>query len=516
MACFRVLNYSSNRKMKRSLWSAGWIVFLTVLCTGAFAQDSLSTESEIVIAPDDPFAERLDAQLQSLLHQSNFLNSDSSCLNIYGYAADEIPEFSEEVFRERVHQLDLQTPMELRYDDNIQAFINLYVNKRRELSSRVLGLSELYFPMIEEMLDRFDIPLEMKYLAIVESALNPTARSRAGAKGLWQFMYATGKMYDLKVSSYEDDRFDPYASTVAACRYLKFLHGIYGDWNMVLAAYNSGPGNVNKAIRRSGGKKDYWSVRPFLPRETRGYVPAFIAVNYMMAYHKEHNLYPLSPGCAYYETDTVHIRERVNFDQIAAYTGVSPELLSSLNPMYIKQVIPARSESPRVLRLPAETVGIFIANEDSIFNHYPKGEAAAMVAEEVTEYHRVRSGEFLGSIANRYGVRVQQLMEWNGLRNTNIYPGQNLVVYRTVSSNREVVQTDDKKPSVTEQAAVSKPAPTESTGEYRYHIVQRGDTLWDIAKKYEGVTVTQLKQLNNELNFNRLKPGQKIKIGYAG
>lgn len=469
----------------------------------------------LYIAPDDPILERIDAQWQSMNHQAWFVHSDTACLNIYGYEASDIPKVSDEEMRVRVRLMDEETVMEMRYDSHIRGFIELYVTKKRELSSRVLGLSELYYPMIEEMLDRFEIPQEMKHLAVVESALNPTARSRAGAKGLWQFMYGTGKMFDLKVNSFEDDRFDPLQSTVAACRYLRHLHDLYGDWNLVLAAYNSGPGNVNKAIRRSGGKRDYWAIRNYLPRETRGYVPAFIAVNYMMTYHQEHNLYPLYNACAYYETDTVHVRQRLTFDQVSAYTDVDAALIASLNPMYLRFVIPAQPDAPKVLRLPSEAIGVFLANEDSIYNHQPDP-TTPMLAQEVTEYHRVRSGEFLGSIANRYGVKVNDLMEWNGLRNTNIYPGQNLVVHRTVSPASSA-STTGSTPTVTQQTQKpAQPAVVTDEGAYRYHVVRSGDTLWDIAKLYDGVTVTQLKQLNSGLNFNRLKPGQKIKIGQAG
>jgi membrane-bound lytic murein transglycosylase D len=492
------------------------ITFLVV--ADAYSQDSTATAADslrIVIADDDPMVAEIDAHFQALLNSTFVCNTDTACLNIYGYQATEIPVFTNEEFRQRLHDLDLQTPMDLRYNADVQAFINLYVNRRRELSSRVLGMSELYYPMIEEMLDKFGIPLEMKHLAIVESALNPTANSRAGAKGLWQFMYATGKMFDLKVTSYEDLRFDPYQSTIAACRYLNSLYGIYGDWNLVLAAYNSGPGNVNKAIRRSGGKKDYWSIRPYLPRETRGYVPAFIAVNYMMNYHQDHNLYPVKPHIVYHETDTLHLNERLSFAQISAYTGVDVEGLEFLNPVYKKHIVPASADEPRVLRLPVNKIGVFIANQDSIKTYTPDPLRDGMpVIEEVTEYHRVRNGEFLGSIANRYGVKVRDLMEWNNLRNTNIYPGQSLVLHRTITKGGE-------EPAKAAQQTASQPATTQTTkapedGKFRYHVVQTGDTLWDIANKYEGVTVNKLKELNGELNFNRLKPGQKIKIEVIG
>jgi membrane-bound lytic murein transglycosylase D len=469
----------------------------------------------VVITPDDPIIAAMDAMLHNTIFEAVVQNSDTACLNLYGFTCDEIPKYSKEVYAARIDAINKKTPLELRYNEHTQAFIDLYVNRKRELSSKVLGLSELYFPMIEEMLDKFGIPLEMKYLAIVESALNPQANSKAGAKGLWQFMYPTGKMYHLNVTSYEDMRFDPYASTIAACRYLKFLHGLYGDWNLALAAYNSGPGNVNKAIRRAGGSKDYWTVRKFLPKETASYVPAFIAVNYMMEYHKEHNIYPIRPALIYVETDTLHLKDRYTFDQITAYTGVSAEQLAILNPVYKRDIIPADADNPRVLRLPNQAIGLFLANQDSIKNHKPllaPGVLAEIIepVEEIVTHHVVKNGEFLGSIANKYNVSVSQIMEWNNLRNTNINPGQRLTVHRPAKSASPTAKT--AAPATTPIATTT----ASSSGKYRYHTVVAGDTLWDIANKYQGVTVNQLKDLNRDININQLKPGQKIKIEIIG
>lgn len=498
------------------------ILFLSLSMSAQTAEPDSAAQQEVIIIDDDPIVVEMDAQYRALLDDAYFCNTDTSCLNIYGFDAQEVPTFPDSVFQERLAKLDALTPIDLRYTDHVQAFINLYVNKRRDVSSRVLGMADLYYPMIEEMLDKFDIPLEMKHLAVVESALNPQAVSRAGAKGLWQFMYATGKMFDLQVSSYEDDRFDPLEATIAACQYLRSLHNIYNDWHLVLAAYNSGPGNVNKAIRRSGGHRDYWKIRRYLPRETRGYVPAFIAVNYMMNYNREHNLYPIKPKFSYHQTDTVHVYERQTFDQVKAYTQVETEWLEMLNPKYKKHIIPAQPDKPRVLRLPSEAIGVYLANLDSVHNYTPDpAKSGEPFVEEVTEHHRVRSGEFLGSIADRYGIKVRDLMEWNGLRNTNIYPGQNLVVYRTITHKPKSTPTGADDASKTVTAQTNKPAQTNQTSassksNYRYHTIQNGDTLWDIAKKYQGVTVNELKRLNNGLNFNRLKPGQKIKIQPIG
>jgi membrane-bound lytic murein transglycosylase D len=499
------------------------VLILPFLSMANYHDDTLKVSRDTVvvnIAPDNPIIAAMDSMLHRTIFEAVTQNSDTACLNLYGFACDENPVYSKEVYAARIEALNKLTPLDLRYNEHVQAFINLYVNRKRELSSKVLGLSEVYFPMIEEMLDKFGIPLEMKYLAIVESALNPQANSRAGAKGLWQFMYATGKMYHLNVTSYEDIRFDPYASTIAACRYLKFLHGLYGDWNLALAAYNSGPGNVNKAIRRAGGVKDYWVVRKFLPQETSSYVPAFIAVNYMMNYHKEHNLYPIRPALMYIETDTLHIKDRLTFEQITAYTGVNTEQLQFLNPVYKRNIIPADAENPRVLRLPNTAIGVFLANQNDIKIHVPFYAEDTLTVEPpkpVLEQHIVRNGEYLGHIANKYKVSVAQIVEWNHLKSTNIQPGQKLVIQKpgiTLSSAAAVKQ-DATSDSSTEKEPPVKASVKEPAG-FRYHTVVAGDTLWEIANKYQGVTINQLKELNKEININRLRPGQKIKIEVIG
>ncbi len=279
----------------------------------------------------------LDSLYRIRYFSDSILLTDSSILNQYGYAANEVPQFADSIYSQRIADLNRETPIELTYNKHVKSFIELYANRKRELTSRVLGLSYVYYPMFEELLDRYDIPLEMKHLAVVESALNPTAGSHMGAKGLWQFMYGTGKVYDLKVSSLVDDRYDTYKSTEAACQHMLDLHAIYGDWLLVLAAYNSGAGNVNRAIRRAGGTKNYWAIWPFLPRETRGYVPAFIAVNYVMNYASEHNIYPAHPGMVMHGTDTVTVREVLAFDQLHEMMGIPLEDLKFFNPQFKKR-----------------------------------------------------------------------------------------------------------------------------------------------------------------------------------
>lgn len=446
-------------------------------------------------------------QLDSLT-AVKFLNkytfeSDPEKLNIYGYDAKEVPLFNDSVYELRIEVLNVQTPIELVYNKHVKAFINLYAKKGRNQTSRMLGLKEIYFPLFEEVLDKYDMPLELKYLAIVESALNPTAGSWAGAKGLWQFMYGTGKMYGLTSNSLVDDRFDPYKATDAAARHLKDLYEIYGTWELALAAYNSGPGNVNRAIRRAGGVKDYWAVWPFLPRETRGYVPAFIAVNYVFNYATEHNIYPTDPGILYYGIDSVTVREVLSFDQISEFMHIDKEDLDFLNPAYKEGILPATDGKTYILRLPREKVGYFIDHEDSLYNFKSeKGiERDKLLAQikkaKERSIHIVRSGENLGLIARKYHTSVGKIKAWNGMKSTRIYPGQKLIVYSPGSA-----------PSKSSKSTKSSSSYAKSTD--GYHTVRSGENLGLIAKKY-GISVTKLKSWNG-LSNNMIKPGQKLKV----
>lgn len=331
----------------------------------------------------------------------------------------------------QIQNLNELTPMEFLYTKDVASFIQLYSVRKRRLTEKTMGLADLYFPIFEEMLDRYEIPAELKYLPIVESGMNPKARSRVGATGLWQFMYRTGRSYGLDVNSYIDERRDPYLATEAACRYLKFLHNIYDDWSLALAAYNAGPGNVNKAIRRSGGKKSYWEIRRYLPRETRSYVPAFIAVNYVFAYPEDYNLIKNPVKIEYSYTDTVHVNQRVIFEYLSAYTGVDKDMLGFLNPMYRRQVIPKNTEESYAIVLPKERIPVFIINADSIYAKSAIENPELEVPEQNQNmvYYKVRSGDVLGTIANRYGVRVSDIQEWNNLRGTRINVGQKLIIY---------------------------------------------------------------------------------------
>lgn len=455
----------------------------------------------MALPADDPVMARLDdlAALHWIKHSA--FSTDTSSHNVHGFPPDHVPAWSEEVMAQRVAVLDASTPFSLVYNRVVQSYIDLYVVRKREMSSRMLGLAELYFPVFEEHLDRNGIPLEMKYLAVVESALNPAARSRAGAVGLWQFMLPTGKLYGLKADSYIDERHDVYKSTEAACRYLNYLHRIYDDWELALAAYNCGPGNVNKAIRRAGGEKDYWKIYDYLPRETRGYVPAFIAVNYLFAHHAEHNLYPIAPTYCAYEVDTVQVCFPLDLSAIAVLTGGTVQELRELNPTFKLGIVPD-VQQPVSVYLPKDAVAAYIGHEEALrYSYYaanpsepapvaPKTESAA---DQSAKRHTVKRGESLGSIAKRYGVGIGELKKLNGLRSDMIRLGQKLIIRKGAPASERTAQA----------------APGTDAGDF--YVVQSGDTLWSIAQRHPGVSVDELRRINGGLP-DGLKPGARIRV----
>ena len=515
-----------------------------------------------LLISDSPLVHALDSLAYVKFYKRGFLFQDTASIKNSKFKPGQIPVYPDSVYAKRIAALNIETPIEMVYNKPVKAFIHLYAVKKRLLTEKVLGLSEIYFPMIEQILDRYNLPLELKYLAVVESALNPAAGSNKGAKGLWQFMYGTGKVYGLKVTSLVDDRYDPYKATVAASEHLKDLYDIYGNWSLALAAYNSGAGNVNRAIRRAGGTKNYWAIWPFLPRETRGYVPAFIAVNYIMHYASEHNLYPMRPGIFYYDIDTVTVHDVLSFGQLHEMFGIPLDELKFLNPQFKLGIIPAVNGKTYTLRIPRQFADDFLNNEKALYAFKTKRGIAhdKLLAEIKKAGNRdviiVRRGEVLGIIARRYHVYVSQLMRWNRLRSSRIYPGQKLIVYgagsrqfyqkastpiarskaRTIhrvrsgenlgiiakryrSTITDIKEWNNLKSSriypgqkLYVYKPVNKSNNTVKVGKFLYHIIKRGDTLWDIAKEYDGVTVEQIKKLNHIRNSHHLQPGQRIKI----
>jgi len=374
------------------------------------------------------------AAMDSLSTLKYFESSESTRFrlneNKYNFLPNFIPSYPDSVYYYRMQRLDVESPINLTYNPKVRAFIDMYANKKRGTTSRVLGLAQMYFPMFEQQLDKYNVPLELKYLAIVESALNAKARSPVGAGGLWQFMYYTGKVYGLELTSYVDDRNDPMKSTIAACRHFNDLYNMYHDWLLVLAAYNSGPGNVNKAIRRSGGKMTFWEIMPYLPRETRDYVPAFIAVNYVMAYSNEHNIYPVMPRILYHETDTIAVNQPLTLGILADKLRLSIADLEFLNPTFRTGFIPATPANPFYIRLPQKSIADFINNESSLYAYYQlKGyDANQYKIQDNSDYdivtkritHKVRKGETLASIARKYDCSSGEIKKWNKLKNSTV------------------------------------------------------------------------------------------------
>lgn len=374
--------------------------------------------------------ESMSGELDSLLsswYAETYLMVDTTCT-----ASSTNPVFSDTVYTDRLANLPCIVPM--IYNQPVRNHIDRYATKLRHQVSYMLGMMEYYEPLIEQALDIYGVPNELKYLPVVESALNPAAVSRVGATGLWQFMYSTGKLYGLKQNSLVDDRRDPVKSTWAAAKYLKDLYNRFGAWDLAIAAYNCGPGNVNKAIYRSGGKKEFWDIYWYLPRETRGYVPAFIAATYIMTYHAEHGICPMESKLPL-ATDTIMINRLLHFDQIAAVCDIDMETLRGLNPQYKENVIPGKFQ-PNSLRLPEGKIRDFILSGDSIYNYerekYFSEEKVKILKNQATNsfvVHKIRSGETLSTIARRYRVTISELKRWNGLRNSNIVAGKTLKIY---------------------------------------------------------------------------------------
>ncbi|MBR5611010.1 MAG: LysM peptidoglycan-binding domain-containing protein [Bacteroidales bacterium] len=392
------------------------------------------------------------------------------------------------------------------YNSIIRNYIITYTERIAKQSETMLGLCKYYMPIIEEIFDQYQLPLELKAMAIIESALNPRAVSRVKAKGMWQFMYGTAIRYNLLINSFVDERLDPVKSCHAAARYLQDAYRMFGSWPLAIASYNCGAGNVNKAIRRAGGSKEIWDVYPFLPRETRGYIPSFIAALYMMNYYQEHQLTPVAVNMPVH-TDTIKVTKMLHFDQVTHFTGISKKELQDLNPQYLHDIVPG-VEREYILRIPYNYTGKFVENEDSIYKYKDSlyfspatlkkiKESGSTNSQRIT--HKVKSGETLSHIAIKYGVKVKDIQRWNGVKN-NIRIGQKLVIYKGGG------------PAASTKSSGSSKAKTTTSGGYVIYTVQSGDNLWDIAKKFPGVSAQNIMDLNGMNKGSKIYPGMKLKI----
>ena len=505
-------------------------------------QDSFSMEGELEL--------RTGANLDSLLNLWYVNQSLESATDDYLAEADTlIPDFSDSVYMQRL--AEIPTVVDLTYNRIVKNYINVYSRKRREQVRVMLGLSEYYFPRFEEIFDLYGVPYEIKYLSVIESALNPRAVSRVGAVGAWQFMYSTGKAYGLTINSLVDERRDPIAASHAAAKFLADLYEIYHDWTLALAAYNCGPGNVNKAIRRSGGKRNFWDIYYYLPRETRGYVPAFIAATYTMNYYEEH-LITRAPLSLPRVCDTMMVYEPVHLKQVAEVLQIPIGLLRDINPQYRVDIVPGTSKQGYAIAIPQEQVAAFIDLEDSIFAYkdsvffdpgksvatpqrYTASQRVDLPSDKYDKLnYKVKSGDNVGFIADWYDVRASDLRYWNNISRNLIRVGQKLVIYKPKGKSAKYKELDNKSFSEKQKfagrsvssgstaSADSGSASTTSTvssgniDDYITYKVRQGDSLWEIAQKYPGVSETDITRLNNISNAKKIQPGQLLKIKPKG
>ena len=511
--------------MMKKLLSVFTISALVIFKVGA------SQDADTIIIRSNIDSEKITTDLDSLVNTwyvrlalKNNTGSDQA-----DTAAVQVPD---SIYEKRLGKIN--SIIKLPFNSIIRNHIEVYTLKQREKFCAVLGLMDYYFPMIEDIFDSYGLPAELKYMAVIESALNANAVSRAGATGLWQFMYSTGRFYGLTINSVVDERRDPVKSTHAAAQYLKDLYSIYNDWTLVIAAFNCGPGNVNKAVRRSGNNKDYWQIYYHLPRETRGYIPQYVAAVYAIDYYPEHNLQPLTLNIPV-ATDTIMISKDIHLRQISEVMDIPLGELRALNPQYRTGLVPGSSK-PFALTLPLSHLGDFIDLNDSIRNYKPdiylskttriadptrSTYMPADIKGKTKLVYTVKEGDNLGYISEWYHVGLSQLKYWNNLYRNTIKVGQRLAVfvdpnkrdnYSKINSMSFAEKQASIGKSVSSGTVIRNTATQDSDGEFIIYTVRYGDTIWDIVKKFDDVSTTDILTLNNIADPQKIQVGQKLKI----
>tara|TARA_B100000767_G_scaffold120944_1_gene115292 strand:+ start:113010 stop:114497 length:1488 start_codon:yes stop_codon:yes gene_type:complete len=487
-------------------------LFFGILSSGLLHSQSIDSLNVETTRPTDSDSlslkrvQKIEKRWYNEVYNNSLYDTLLNSVSNQSYEPIYYPELPTDTLKKRLAFLDAKSPFNIEYNPALESVIKRYLKSRKRSTETLINRSQYYFPMFEEVLDKYNLPLEIKYLAVVESALKPRAKSRVGATGLWQFMFATGKQYGLEVSSYVDERCDPLRSTNAAAKYLASLYKTFGDWDLALAAYNSGPGNVTKAIRRSGGYQNYWNIRPFLPSETAGYLPAFLATLYLFEYAEAHGFQVESNQLPIIATDTIHVKQMISLDQVAEFTEIKIETLQHLNPSYKLDLIPVLDNKSYTLRLPLSKIGDFVQNETQIY-------AAAKAELEAREKplpqffkidskirYKVKSGDYLGKIARKFRVRVSQIKKWNGLRTNDLKIGQRLTIY---SRNPTADDSFKNSKSITKSIKNSSKKST--------YLVKSGDSLWSISNKLKGISIQNLKEWNDIWDSN-LKPGMTLII----
>ncbi|KAF2336512.1 LysM peptidoglycan-binding domain-containing protein [Flavobacterium daemonense] len=520
-------------------------IIVGALCSmSMFAQQSASSETEI--KPEVKLS-YLDSVKSTFKKNEMAAKADSlwmkelTSLDIYDDLSKDIQtinsdvtvdeELPTELLKQRLQAMNEKSPFHIEYNQGLENIIKSFLKNRKKSFSRLMALSEYYFPIFEESFAKNNIPLEIKYLAVVESALNPKAVSKMGATGLWQFMYGTGKQYALKIDSYVDERSDPMKATAAASDYFTKMFEVFGDWELVLASYNSGPGNVTKAIRRSEGKTNYWDIRSNLPKETQGYVPAFYATMYLFEYHKEHGINPERAVVKNFETDTINIKKEMTFKQIADLLDMPQSQIQLLNPSYKLNVVPYYQGEQHFLRLPKDKIATFVSNEKQIYAYVDYQSAnralpvklALKVAPKAKPHqekiidtdmqlYKVQKGDNLGAIAEKYNVDIAELKKWNNLKSNSVALGRTLKIKSDVDPAKI---SKDAKSSLavekkSEEAIASAEDKDKNAAEPQEYVVAAGDNLGSIAKKF-GTTIAELKELNG-LTSNNIGLGKTLVI----